>query len=565
MKKNLSMTIAIGGACLLLASCADDETIDMVNQGPTPVFTEVTTLQNRNPQLPTQVRTNNLITLKAKTRATNGSGALIGNSDKLLGYSYSVGNSVLGDFSNVGYQVVDIDKVKALPYTGYVSSKALQAYMSDRFSYADGESYAHKLSRTKKISYGFQLNLGLFKLGRKKKVEETFKSISSSSTHSVFGELNLLYANSAFNLQSSDGAKKLYARECLSTAFMKNLYSSTMSNILETYGQFILTGYITGGKAFALYAGETQSDESMTLKEKDMDHSIDASFSWKKDSASGDFKFGKGNCSADTSSYNMQKLYTRLWLYGGTPHGASMNSADELKSIDFNLSPWVESLADNSKHTIIDLTENGIAPISTFVLEENYRKRFDCLMSGIARSRPKLIMPKIVIMRVFERYAATGEALYDIAPVLITRQGDYIILRSGIAATQTDGELRRNEDAAVFSQKAHDITNRESRFYELKIDANPVTRLNPVVSSAKYINIDIKKIDESSMYVYTNERTNIQYIYDVKNKVAFSHYIDALDEDWLLDEYGIRTWVEELPVKKISMASLANSYHIIGL
>lgn len=67
------------------------------------------------------------------------------------------------------------------------------------------------------------------------------------------------------------------------------------------------------------------------------------------------------------------------------------------------------------------------------------------------------------------------------------------------------------------------------------------------------------------MYVYTNERTNIQYIYDVKNKVAFSHYIDALDEDWLLDEYGIRTWVEELPVKKISMASLANSYHIIGL
>lgn len=559
------MTIAIGGACLLLASCADDETIDMVNQGPTPVFTEVTTLRNRNPQLPTQVRTNNLITLKAKTRSTNGSGALIGNSDKLLGYSYSVGNSVLGDFSNVGYQVVDIDKVKALPYTGYVSSKALQAYMSNRFSYADEASYAQKLTRTKKISYGFQLNVGLFKLGRKKKVEETFKSISSSSTHNVFGELNLLYANSAFNLQSSDGAKKLYARECLSPAFMKNLYSSTMSNILETYGQFILTGYITGGKAFALYAGETKSGESMTLKEKDMDQSIDASFSWKKDSASGDFKFGKGNFSADSSSYNMQKLYTRLWLYGGTPNGASMNSADELKSIDFNLSPWVESLADNSKHTIIDLTENGIAPISTFVLEENYRKRFDCLMSGIAKSRPNLIMPKIVIMRVFERYAATGEALYDIAPVLITRQGDYIILRSGIAATQTDGELRRNEDAAVFSQKAHDITNRESRFYELQIDANPVTRLNPVVSSAKYINIDIKKIDESSMYVYTNERTKIQYIYDVKNKVAFSHYIDALDEDWLLDEYGIRTWVEELPVKKISMASLANSYHIIGL
>ena len=60
-------------------------------------------------------------------------------------------------------------------------------------------------------------------------------------------------------------------------------------------------------------------------------------------------------------------------------------------------------------------------------------------------------------------------------------------------------------------------------------------------------------------------RTGMQYIYDRQNRIAFSHYIDELDGDWILDEYGIRTWVESLPTKNISMASLASSYHIIGL
>lgn len=33
----------------------------------------------------------------------------------------------------------------------------------------------------------------------------------------------------------------------------------------------------------------------------------------------------------------------------------------------------------------------------------------------------------------------------------------------------------------------------------------------------------------------------------------------------ILDEYGIRDWVESLPTKSIAMATLANSYRIIGL
>lgn len=59
--------------------------------------------------------------------------------------------------------------------------------------------------------------------------------------------------------------------------------------------------------------------------------------------------------------------------------------------------------------------------------------------------------------------------------------------------------------------------------------------------------------------------TNIEYIYDPVNKIAFSHLIDRGYDDWILDDYVIRDWIESLPERRGSITSLANSYKIIGL
>lgn len=107
------------------------------------------------------------------------------------------------------------------------------------------------------------------------------------------------------------------------------------------------------------------------------------------------------------------------------------------------------------------------------------------------------------------------------------------------------------------------IKTQKQNFYELRISSNSVTRLNPKIGNP--LCIDLPKVNEANMYTYTNPRTGIQYIYDTENKIAFSHYTDDLDGDWILDDYGIRSWVESLPTKSISMATLANSYRIIGL
>ena len=548
---------------LMAVNCTNEDSIEYGTDSNTDNrHGEITVLKERNPSLPKEVENRPVAVEKREVRENTDNGAMIGNSDALLGYSYVVGNSILGDYENVGSPVISIEKVKEYG-EDYITSKNLQKYSAERFSYSDYDRYESHLFESKKVDSGFKLNLGLFKIGRKKTTTSVFKSDVVSEEKVVYGELNLLYQHSSFALQASDGARRFYARECQSSVFMRNLYSSTIGDILNTYGEYVLTGYVTGGKAFALFQGEGKKGSSATLREEGLDKDIDLSFSWKNNSASADCTFGNSSSNGTSTEYETTNLSTKLWTYGGDPEGLGMSSADKLENISFDLSNWVESLSDVKKHTMIDLTESGLYSLSAFVLEENFQKRIEGTSMGIYSKYPRFVTPYIEIVRVFERYASSGQALYDIAPVLVTRQGDRIVLRDGKAATATDEELERNEEDAVFDAKAIEIKGIKEQFYELEIRSNSESRLNPIIGNP--LCLDLKTVDEAGMYTYTNPRTGIQYIYDKKNKIAFSHFTDELDGDWILDDYGIRDWVESLPVKSISMATLANSYRIVGL
>lgn len=559
MKKALLIKCTL--ASLLVASCTDDDSFESTSKINDD---NIVILQKRNPKLPKYARTCPVVIKKGQTRSAGENGTIICNSDEYLGYSYSVGNSILGDLNNTGSPIIDLSKVKEYG-NGYITRKSLQYYTSDHYSYANEDYYESKLSETKKVAVGFSLNVGLFKIGRKRMTEKTFGSHYINNNKAVFGELTMAYYNSSFNIQTSAGSRKLYARDCLSTEFMRNLYSSPIGDLLDTYGDYVLTGYVTGGKAFALFAGETKNSSSSSFMMKNMNDSIAASYSWKseKNSVSGECKFGKGNSKSDSTHVDSFNLFTRLWIYGGTQSGQTMSSAQRLNDVSIDLGPWVSSLSDSKKHTCIDIAQNGLYPMSAFVLEENFKTRFDDTSLGILPKNPYFVTPYIEIVRVFERYSSSGTALYDIAAVLNTRQGDKIILKTGDAENATDAELLRNEQASVFAEKAKAIKNQKKNYYDLEIRSNSATRLNP--NMGKPLCFVFNQFDESRMRTYTNPKTGMQYVYDTKKKVAFCHFTDDIDGDWILDEYGIRDWVESLPTKTIAMATLANSYRIIGL
>lgn len=76
--------------------------------------------------------------------------------------------------------------------------------------------------------------------------------------------------------------------------------------------------------------------------------------------------------------------------------------------------------------------------------------------------------------------------------------------------------------------------------------------------------IVLENFNENGFYKYYNETTNMEYLYDPTTKLCFSFLADDGDES-MLEVYGLSTWVSNLTEKRISMATLANLYTIIGL
>lgn len=541
--------------CVILYSCSNEEPIAKTACGDDD---GVIVYQERDPSLPEVHASPVLLDADGLSRAQS---SYIG--DSRLGYSYTVGNSILGNQENVISKVIDIDIVRNLD-PECINSDGLDHFDSDKYTYSDYDSYESHLTQTEKVHHGFKIDLfGLFKIGRKKENEKTFTTDITSSNSAVFGELSMVYENSLYTLLSADGDRKFYARECLSKSFKQNLYSSTIGSIIDSYGEFVLTGYVTGGKAFALYAGIGDKDKTVSGRNDDLSKDIGLSFSWKKDSAGAHGYFGNNNGDFTSILYNTDKIYTRLFIWGGNSQGIGFENAVNLKNISIDLDPWINSLNDENTHGIIDITRNGLYPISDFIIEKNFSERMSSTISGFLPAAPEFMTPRIDIMRVMTRGDSNGNALYDIAPVLFTRQGDRIVLRTHNKFELTDAELRENSNASVFTQKAAEIAEQKKNLYGLRIRSVSTITLNPQMATP--LCFDLGEVCETEMYTYVNRSTNMEYIYDPVRKIALSLYVGSRDGDVILDDYGIRDWVESLPTKAISLANLANNYTIIGL
>lgn len=563
MKQHIILS-AIIIAAISLGSCSDD--IDMNKNNSVNPFQAKEgniIIQKRNPNLPKtkEIELNNF---KSRSEISGETG----NSDAFLGSSYKLknGSYILGDFSNVGSSVVDLNAVKAYDPT-YTRGIRLNTTETTSFAYATFDRYQHNSRVTKKVSSGFSLNFKIFSIGRKKTTTETFNKVIDNTEKATFGELDINFINSQFTLQNSEASRKLYARQFLAKSFIRSLYGSPISSTLSSYGDFVLTGYMTGGKAHATYAGTSTENISIDAKEKGIEKSINASLAFKNpgDSAKVNLGFTSNNYDSVSTTFKSQNTFIYIKTFGGVRDGSEAEvKATPIKDLNINLTSWMRSLNDVSTHTMIDIADEGLCPLSDFVLEKNFKQRLDDTFNEVLPSYTSLVEPYIEIVRVMVRSTPSYEALYDVAAVLVTRQADRIILSNGLASSATDAELRKNEDNTIFMQKVEKIAAEKSKLFssDIEISYNKKTRINPILRSP--LCIDLTGFNEKKFYRFYYEKTSVAYIYDPSTRLCFSYYIDEGDDE-VLDMYGIRNWVESLPEKKISIASLANSYKIIGL
>ena len=515
-------------------------------------------IQKRNPNLPEVVT-------KAPTfeEGLTRNNATIGSSDKSLGYGYKLynGNYIPSDFDNFTHSILNIEAIKAYDES-YVDEKYPNWNDQSSYTYYNFDDYTHFSTESKTIKTGFSLNLGLFSIGKKRTTVETFRTFINETMEQTYGEMNILFAHGKFMLLNSSGSTKVYARQFLRRSFINNLYTSTISSVINSYGDLVVVGYYTGGRAFAQYMGNAASSTNVEQRTKSLDTSITASLTYEGDSLNASFGFNGKNGNFDSTVYKKQDIFLRVKTLGGIQNEESaINTTMSLKDINIDLQSWRKSLNDSKNHTVIDLTQEGLFPMSDFVLERNFQRRFDDTSKNILLPVTRLYTPSIMITRILKKTSTSGDNLYEVAAVLVTRQGDQIVLSNGNA---TDAELKQNEDNNVFLEKAKAIAEEKSKYFssDIQISYNTTKRLNPMFRSP--LCIVLENFNENGFYKYYNETTNMEYLYDPTTKLCFSFLADDGDES-MLEVYGLSTWVSNLTEKRISMATLANLYTIIGL
>lgn len=248
------------------------------------------------------------------------------------------------------------------------------------FAYTGFDRYTENSSTTKKINNaGFTLNLGLFSLGAHKTMTEVFTTSKVEESKRIFGELNIQIRDASYYMQTSSNIIKKIKLDYLTEDFKEELYNLTPSEFFNNYGGFVLSSFITGGRATALYTGIYRNNESTETKEKNMNTDISASYGFKfqkdKDgNVSAEGGIGKDYSHATTSTNKIEAMETSVKTIGGSPFFSNFSIPTKVDNADINLSQWVSSLNDKSTHKIIDIADEGLIPITEFMLEENMKK-----------------------------------------------------------------------------------------------------------------------------------------------------------------------------------------------
>lgn len=524
--------------------------------------------------------------------------------EQYLGRGYKVGDGVIGHPSNLTLPVLNTEALLKDP-------EFRDLIVSDHVSYAatniqtttEMDSQMEQELESKKIKAGFYLNLGLFSIGSRTSYTNTFNSFRVANKTYARGRLSLYWYERLVRLAATDYSLHKVAYAHLSKSFVENLYYNSIPDLLKTYGHLVVTGYYTGGRATNEYLLEAKDGIDTKSWHKNVSSFIGMTFSWAP----------KGEKKANDTTQNQTTLYigqrktdgkdiafenkishayTKTQLYGGAREFAYATPSQDIQKNFVDLTPWFRSLKDEHTHTLIDISDQGLVGIEHMLIETNLKNRLIRTIRNEFPDRQPLKEPFIRIQigsrRLVEReswkdmpgaYTPRESTRFTSIGVLYTRYGDLVILvdKSFLSRNPLAVDLKGIDPASqiahikemekIFKEEAEKLGREYGKIFDCEIQVQkglipPIFPIEPTSIPSPFVKTFFD-FSSTRIYKYKNPRTNICYIYDESTKSAFSYYDDG--EDSILDDYGLATWAERLPSKKISIRKLAEQYIVIGL
>lgn len=449
------------------------------------------------------------------------------------------------DLRNLGYPVIDIKKL-SMDNPNYFTKWKVNTGEAYSFTYDSEESYTSNSTITKKVNNGFNLDLGLFSIGNKKILTETFSTNIVENQNSVFGELDIVIRDSAFRMKYTSSIKMEILNDYLHEEFKKDLYNLHPTEFFQNYGGFVLGNFITGGKATALYAGIYKKAENTTTKLSDLSREISASYGFKSDqtnnSVSGNLNLGNVNNNTTSITNEFNSIKMSIKTAGGNSSFASFSIPKEIKDTNINLSEWLSSLNENK--TLIEFGYNGLIPITDFIIEENLKETMmEYYKTG-----------NIEIRELQEPYISIDVSIPDLSvcTILHTKYGDNIVLN-----------IQYDTKEHPYYEQLLEEKERIGQMFGMKIISSPF-EYDPRI---KYLYF--KPFEESHLYKYIYNNTIYivsDYIDNNPESIYYNkRYAFSVQTSKTIQDYAMKDLIERLPSINLDFAEFIRKYTIYAL
>lgn len=528
----------------IFSSCSEDETL--YNASDSQILKDGEIIRERpkdNPWIP-YIHPTSLNTRSAKIISLS--------SSDFLGYSFRCDEAPLENTSNLGYRVIDISKLsKAYPQNVKGWKNLSQTAVS--FSFSNFDDYNSKSNITKKLTHDGGLKLLCFQIGHKHTYTSAFGEDIISDNNAIFGELNVILKDSCYRMDYNSNLKKAILRDYLDPEFIKNLHYLDPYEFYKEYGSVVACDYFSGGKATAIYAALLKNSSITNTVETDMAREINSSFSFGKDGSGNlGLTLGRGKNSTISTTATFKSVKMSVAALGGN-FSTGFSIPQEVGNSSINLSNWISSLNNPNNHVIAEFSENGLIPITDFILESNRR---ELIKLFIDQKKPSFVLSEPTLL-IFQYKWGNP---YTLVAIIISKFGDNFTLNafSGTKTTEDSEKFIEwiNNLRTIFNIKTVSIT--ENGY---NVIPNPLVKPNKLAKEAssdppvQYPNI----LDHKNNYKKFVEN-GILYFIDEVDKVGFSI---PNNEQWI-NEYGLKDFLAGLKQSNLTYKGLVTQDYMIN-
>ena len=429
---------------------------------------------------------------------------------------------------------------------------------------------------------GLSINiLGFLKIGDTYNKELQYMVSKSEYKSEGYGSFDVLFKKRKSSIQLPNASLSRIIENYLYPSFRVELFTSSIGEVADLVGPYVLTSYSTGGSISAqyrvLYKQYLHSDSITHQIGKDL-----------KASFSHDVEVDKGTGAGKSSKVGFDSNYTFKYTQadGSSREYAGYSSFRYLRSaggnqaewkasslrdgnVPIDYSGWLSSLKDEATHVIIGVEDQGLQGIEQFILETNFRRRLIDIYKQVLPHTKQEKDPSLRIAKVYVRDDSKGEPLYDVVMMLNTRNDDYILL-TPIQHNASDAELAKYRDVSAFKMRAKELARAIKDVIPLgKPKASLKDIVRPYLREPLCVEFPFTlSPSPDHVFRYKNPNNQTWYVYDTKRKLAFS-FLDAnalMEGTTNLDVlYKMDDWIQKLPVREISILELLKKYTVVGL